>query len=162
MELEVALELVWFLLPVTALLWQVGGTWKKQFRRLLIPCVFAFTLSYYLGITFWWVITAIAYFAIFALPITLIGKDVHKHWFNWVWFWIYGFILGLPAVIPGIYTNHFAMSLWLTLIPTVLGGMSITASNINSMKDVVVWKLVEAFMGIVVAMPICYLIQFKP
>lgn len=156
-------EWVWILLnaPVT-LLWQLGGTVKKQFRRIGVPLVITLAAWLFLGWSWWWLALAAAYFGVTTLPFTLIGDGVPEHWFNWIWIWILGALYGAPAIIIGIVTAQIILSLWLLLVPMVAVGVWGTLSNVKATAKYFTWKFCEGIFGFATSIPPSMLIFLAP
>lgn len=90
-------EIAWMYAPIAALLSQIGGTWWKPARRFVLPIGLALTLIW-CGISILSSILCGTCVGVVAhLPITLIGDSVPSHWLNWIWLWVYGFLLGFPV-----------------------------------------------------------------
>jgi len=151
-------ELIWFLLPLAALCYMIGGTWLKQFRRIGIPvCAVIFT-TLFAGFHWAWFIMAAWYFGKMTIPLTLIGDGIPDHGFNWVWVWIHGYLMGLPCFIFGAFNGLLLESLLLPLVPMAVHGFITTMSNLGTRK----WfphKLCEFITGAAVLYPLARLVE---
>ena len=144
-------EYLWFALPLCGLLSQLGGTFKKQYRRLGIPTLLTlcfiyaqnFDLSHFLWLRY--ILVWIWLFFCSTLPFTLIGDGIPKHWFNWIWVWILGLLNGLIILVINIKLFY------LMFIPFIIYGVFISLSNIKYTARFFQWKFVEAMLYISVA-----------
>lgn len=152
-------ELIWFLFPVIAILWQAGGTWNKDLRRLIIPHVLTLATILFCGFSMLTIVQFVAILTILRLPFTLFGNSIHSHWFNWVWIWISGALLGLTALPLGIQLNSVVYTLVLAMIPCFVQGICGTLSNIKCTARFFKWKFVEGMIGMAFALPYCFLIN---
>lgn len=149
-------ELVFFLLPIVAFLWQAGGTWKKQYRRIGFPVAATLAVLLFIGFEWWLPLFAGACFAVTTLPFTFIGDGLPEHWFNWVWVWITGYILGLPAFLIGFDAEVFLMATGSMLAHGIFG----TLSNIPATAKYFPWKFCEGAFGFFVAFPVALTISW--
>jgi hypothetical protein len=89
------------------------------------------------------------------LPFTFKGDSIHSHWFNWVWIWIAGYLLGLPSVILGWD------GLWYALVPCVAQGVLGTLSNLPKTSKYVQWKFFEGAVWFCMAYPYALLMSLR-
>jgi len=152
-------ELIWFLVPLCSFLWMLGGTWKKQFRRIGVPTAITLASFLFLGWSWWWLALWPAYFVVTILPFTLIGDDIHENPLNWAWIWVAGAILGIPAMVLGIVTHQVVLSVALVAVPCLVQGVFGTLSNVKATRNYFRWKSVEFAIGAAVAVPPALLID---
>lgn len=84
---------------------------------------------------------------------------IPEHWFNYVWIFIWGWLLGLPALIIAFVTGAYALALWLTLVTTVAVGLFALLSNVKNVDKIFVWKFCETWFGFVVAISPAMMVQ---
>jgi len=145
-------EYVWFLLPVAGLLWQLGGTFHKDWRRIALPCVI-FICCLLFGTPWLLSLCASILLAIATrLPFTLKGDSVISCWQNWAWIWIWSFLLQLPSLF--LHTRLETL-----IVPLFLTGTFSTLSNISKASKLFPWKMVEFFVGASVAYPFCLVLS---
>lgn len=155
-------ELIWFLAPISSILWMAGGTWKKAIRRIGVPAAIVFSTVLYFGLSWWQLPLALSLFGVTTLPFTLKGDSIHDYWFNWVWIWIAGFIFGLPVVFTSLICSAFSLQvLLLCLIPMFVQGIFGTLSNIKETSKWFPWKLCECMIGLSVAIPHCFIMNYS-
>ena len=130
-------ELVWLLLPLVGLLSQLGGTYNKLFRRIVVPLVITLAAALFLGWTWWWPVLFLCIFGVSTLPFTLSGNSLYDKWYNWVWIWVLGYLYGLPSLFLSKYGALYA------LIPMVITGIAGTLSNIKATAPYFQWKFCE-------------------
>ena len=152
-------EMAFLATAISSMLWMLGGTYNKLYRRAGIPTLLTLTAIYFLGWSWWWVLLFISYFASTTTPFTLRGDDLDDHWFNWVWIFIAGLLLGLPILIVGIVYSKILLSCILALIPMVAQGFVGTLSNLDDTVEFFPWKLCEAVIGFSVAIPLALMIN---
>lgn len=152
-------EIVWVICPISSILWILGGTYKKQFRRLGFPVLMTTAAFLFLGWSWWWIGLFAAAFGVTLLPFTLKGDGVPGHWFNWVWIWIAGACLGLPSLIIGLQTYQFPLSLLLLIVPCLAQGLVGTFSNLAFSRKFFPWKFCESVIGFSAAIPPALLID---
>jgi hypothetical protein len=141
-------EYVWFIVPICGLLWQIGGTFNRWYRRAGVPCVI-FISCLLCGISWLSALSSsILLYIVTTLPLTLIGDDITKHWQNWVWIWILGLLYALPSQV-------LQLSLSAELIGCILVGSLGTLSNLPMSHRFAPWKLVEFCYGSFVAYSFC-------
>lgn len=151
-------ETAFFALPIVALLYMAGGTFHKSFRRFGIPLFMAVFGIIFLGWHSGWITLSLGYVAVLSLPFTLIGDDVNGHFLNFLWIWVFGYLLGLPALVIGVYLHKIGLSLALSIIPCLLIGISATLSNLKVSRNFMPWKLVEFIAGFSMTLPVVFLI----
>jgi len=84
------------------------------------------------------------------LPFTFKGDSLFDHWFNWLWIWLPGYLIGCPSLL---ISGDLRVLLW-SLIPAVVQGVLGSLSNVKGlMADTFVWKLVEGAIGFAVFIP---------
>lgn len=140
-------ELVWLLLPIVGLLSQLGGTYNKLYRRVCVPLVITGFSSLLLGFTWWLPVLFISVFGVSTLPFTFKGSSLYDHWFNWIWIWIAGFLLGIPSILIG-------GSIFSCFIPCVVQGIVGTCSNLKFTAKYFQWKFCEFIIW--ASMAYCY------
>ena len=153
------LELVWFIMPTIIILWQLGGTFNKLFRRLGFPIVASCAPLFYLGWSWWWPLLFGLCFLVTTLPFTLKGDGINEHWFNWIWIWILGYLYGLPSIVIGLCGGHTALALLVALTPCIATGIVGTLSNVPATSKYFPWKECEGVIGFFTAIPYALLIQ---
>lgn len=131
---------------LNAFLWRLGGAgarpFRKNWRRIGYPLLAAICAGLS-GVIYYKVIAiAIACHLSTRPPLTLIGDDIHKHWLNWIWLWVLGYLLGLPAVIlHGWHGFLFA------LIPAATLGISVSLSNLKLTASIFTHEFCEGVIG---------------
>ena len=152
-------ELTWFAVPISGILWALGGTFNKAYRRIGVPVLLAAQVIIFIGFT-WWVVGILAgYLAALRLPFTLKGDSIHDSAINWDWIWISGALLGVPALFLGLATGNLKEAAVVGTVPMIVQGILGTLSNLKTFREIIVWKLVEISVGMAVAFPIAHLIQ---
>lgn len=117
-----------------ALLNRLGGSRNKLFRRIGIPLLITL---YGLWRHQWLSLLSLPYgFAIFCLPITLVGDDITAHWYNWAWLPVLGFLIGF---IP--FSWQYA------LIYSVIFTILVVLSNHKKTAEIFKWQYVELIYG---------------
>ena len=126
---------------INSFIWRLGGSVNKNIRRLGFPLLLVLVFVWTLPI---WklLLLAISCHLATRLPLTLIGNDIPKHWFNWIWVWIAGYLLGLPSVIVHGYSGFLY-----ALIPFFGQGISVTLSNLKRTRTIFVHEFCEAVIG---------------
>ena len=145
-------ELCWLAAPISALLWQIGGTWNKSIRRFGVPLLLSATYLVFKGFSWWLLAYLPLMLIVIRIPFTLIGDSVDENWINWPWIWVAGFLLGAPAAVFGLEGLLYA------LVPMLVQGSLGTLSNLAFGREAVQWKMVEAMVGLTAAYPICMMI----
>ena len=137
------LEMIWLIVPICALLSQLGGSdyAPKSLRRIAIPVLMALAAWYFAGFTWNIIPMAIMQYGAFTLPFTLIGDGVPKHKRNWAWLPVWGVLVCSPS----LWIN---LSVWpavgvLGLFLGLLGALS----NIPATAKYFQWKFVEMFIA---------------
>lgn len=138
------------MLPVAAILSQLGGTFLKALRRIVIPLLFLVAIVYFKGFS-WLIIPAVlAQFGVFTLPFTFKGNGIPEHWFNWIWVFIWGVLICAPAMFLNL-------AVWpAVLVCGLFLGLICALSNIAIVAKWFPWKLCEAFIGICPAICLCF------
>jgi hypothetical protein len=140
-------ELAWLAMPLVGLLSQIGGTYNKLYRRIGVPSVITLVSFLLVGFQWWLPVLFILIFVVTTLPFTLKGDSLYSHWFNWVWIWILGYLLGLPSVLLGWKGALYS------LVPCFTQGILGTISNIRGTAHLAQWKMVEGLVYIAMAYP---------
>lgn len=143
------LEYCWFVLGLTGLLSQLGGTFWKSWRREFIALSLAVTWVIFQGFTWWILLYVILQDAAFRMPFTLHGNSIHANGLNLVWLPIWAvFICGSPLLLNwSIWPAVLVLSLILALFGVL--------SNIKATERFFQWKLVEFFIGVLPAIAMC-------
>jgi len=153
-------ELVFFLCPVSAILWMAGGTWNKTIRRLGIPLLTMGVVTLFLGWSWWWLLLALFQHIAFRLPFTLVGNGVWDDpWANFSWIWASGYLQGLPCLVIASQTGLWGIAFTACLIPCVTLGAWGTVSNFDPISGAAPWKWVEGVVGMAVSYPPAMLIS---
>lgn len=143
-------ELIWMLVPLAALLSQIGGTWFKWARRILIPLLFLAAAWIFKGFSWLLIPLALAQFGAFTLPFTLKGNGIPEYWFNWLWVPLWAILICTPPLILNWHV-------WpATVICGLFLGLICTLSNIAIMAKWFQWKLCELFIGACPAVVLCF------
>ena len=137
-------EWVWFALPIIMLLSQLGGTFKKQYRRIGIPSLITLVALIFSGWSWWLGLVWVGIFIATTLPFTLIGDSIHSSWINWVWVWVWQGIICLSASALILAYGNASLYLYGSIMPFIVGGIVATLSNIKSKANFFPWKLCEA------------------
>jgi len=156
-----ARELVYFQVPLAGLLSQIGGTWKKQFRRIGIPTMLTISTIGFLGWNWWWILIWPVYFGFSTLPFTLPTMPENKpRPIDYVWFFTLGILAWLCSIIFALATNQIQG--WLILSFWTIIGYSIPGvlSNIKGTASFFEWKLCEAFFWSSTLIQACCLISW--
>jgi len=138
-------ELIWFLAPVSAILWAAGGTWNKLFRRIGCPAIITVLAFFHYGFAWQPFALAAATFAVTTLPVTLKGDSVVSSWVNRIWVFVWGVLLLAPALIVKFD--------FLPLAGLMLG-LLVTFSN-SDLRDFFPWKWCEVITGAMFLYPYC-------
>lgn len=117
----------------------MGGSGAGPYRKIGWPvliAIYGFSIH-----AMWWQVILAVGLSVFAVtrPFTYHEDSLHEHWFNWMWVWIMGIILGLPMLAYG----HF--NLW-----PFAWCLAATLSNIKSTARIFVWEFCECICGITV------------
>lgn len=152
-------EVVWFLLPVAALMRQISGTFFKAVVRYLYPILVPLVAAYYHGFSLWLIVGAVTIFLSQILPVTLIGDSLHEHWLNWLWPFALGYIKGVAVIPIAIWLKVAKKCLFVSFIPCFVIGLAIVLSNVSATAEIFEWKFVEALSGFFMAYPACYVIR---
>jgi hypothetical protein len=131
----------------------LGGTFNKLFRRWGVPTIITIASLTFLGFSWWLPVLFLSIFAVATLPFTLKGASLHEHWFNWVWIWIAGYLLGLPSVI--LHKNGYMYA----FVPFFTQGILGTLSNLKWSAKYVQWKFFEGAVWF--AMAYCYALSIS-
>ena len=141
-------ELAWFLVPVCSVLWMLGGggypPFGRYWRRIGVPlCVFITFLLF--GRPWGLSLLSSTLLAIATtLPFTAVGDRLSDSWFNWIWIWLAGYILGICSF-------PVSQSLLFPLVPLMVQGVLGSLSNTSCTARFLPWKWVEACVGASVA-----------
>ena len=138
-------EMIWFALPVIALLSQLGGTFKKQYRRIGIPSLLTAVYLLYYGWSWWLPLLWLSAFLPTTMPFTLLGDGVPSHWFNWVWIWIWASMYTLCPITVCLMKGGWVGYLFSSILPIIVLGLMGTLSNVKATANLFPWKLVEGF-----------------
>ena len=141
-------ELWWTLCPLCGLLYQLGGFRWKPLRREGVPLVIFLSGIMAVGFSWQLLLSCCLLWCALRLPFTLIGDSLNDSWFNWVWIWIAGYLLGM-ASFP------LSQSLLTPLVPLLAQGLLGSLSNIPYTAKFLPWKFVEGAIGFAVAYPFC-------
>lgn len=113
-----------------------------------------------MGVEWYFAILTVATSQIFRLPITLISNGIPKHWFNWIWIFIVGFLFGLvpfPLSLPGAWLNG-------VLFAGVFGlffGTIVALSNIKATANIFKWQYVEIVYGAAIGLIAWLLVKIR-
>jgi len=153
-------ELVWFMLPVAGLFRMIAGTWLKAVNKFLGPLLPAMAFGFFIGWS-WWVPVIYATYLIIKMttPPSLIGDGVKDSKWNFLWFWVIGYINGIGAISLGISTGHVHCALAFSLVPWLVYGICMTFSNIKVTAKYFPWKFVEFLLGASALVPAAMLID---
>lgn len=146
-------EYIWFLVPICGLLWALGGTFKKQYRRLGVPISVTLVTFLYSGWSWWLPVLFGSSFLVTTLPFTLSGNEIGNKVVNWIWIWVLGFILGLPCLMVGIMLHKVWLAALLCLIPCIAQGIVGSLSNWKPTAKFFPWKFCEIVIGSAFAIP---------
>lgn len=131
---------------INAFLWRLGGAganpFKRHWRRIGYPVLAGIMCLFFRLPIFRVVLACLVGHATTRLPLTLIGDAVNKHWANWVWLWVLGFLYGLPSV---------ALQGWIgfawALLPCLTFGASVTLSNTTRFSAIFTHDFCEGVTG---------------
>jgi len=151
-DLKKSKELIWIVALFAGILWQVGGTYNKNFRRIGVPLILALSAWIWLGFSWRLIAYFVSMLAITRLPFTFKDDSVHDHWYNWPYIWVAGYLLGLPALF---YSTD---ALLYSLVPMFIQGILGTLSNLTFSRSYIQWKIVEGAIGIAVSVPLALII----
>ena len=140
-------EYVWFLLPIAGLLWQLGGTFHKDWRRIVLPCTIFICCLLFGSSLLSSLLESILLGIVVRLPFT-IGGDSIRRWWQFLWLFLLGAIFGCPALF-------LQASLSAILVPCVVVGTLSTLSNTPQTAKWFPWKFCEFCFGASVAYPFC-------
>jgi hypothetical protein len=143
-------ELVWFLSPICAILYQLGGTYNKLIRRVGIPSVITLASIFVKGWAWSDLLLWPAIFGVLSLPFTIGKGDVRK-WYQFAWIWVLGYLLGAPCFLISFSPSSF----YFALFPCVMLGITGTLSNIPKTASLFPWKFVEGITGFFMATSYC-------
>lgn len=152
-------EVVWMMLPFAGLLSQIGGTWKKQVRRFVIPVMFTIVPIGFLGFDWLYLGCGAISLVLAILPFTLIGDSINDSWLNWVWIVVLGIIAGLVALPIALVVgmDPYWISFWIPIATFIVFGYG---SNIPGLSRFFKWKFCEFAFWVATAIPICLLINY--
>ena len=145
-------EMVWLLVPLTALLSQLGGSdyAPKAFRRIGIPLLMALAVVVFKGWSWWIIPMALTQWGAFCLPFTLIGDGVPERAVNWAWLPLWGILICISPI--WISTNVWVATGVLGAILGIFGALS----NIKATAKYFPWKFVEFAIGAFPAVVLCF------
>ena len=131
---------------INAVLWSLGGAgaWPfgRNWRRVGYP-VLVLVIALQSGLSdVMAVLLAILCHLSTRLPLTFFGSTIPGHWFNWIWLWLGGYIIGLPAVL-----THGWWGLAYALLPAFAQGLSVTLSNLPGSASAWPHEACEVFIG---------------
>lgn len=142
-------ELCWMLLPVTGLLSQIGGTWWKAARRLLIPLAMGLTYVLFAGWSWLLLPMVLLQWGAFSLPVTKFGNSIPGDKRNWLWLPLWGLLIASPSLVLNVSVWPAALTLGLFL------AILVVLSNIRTTAHYFQWKAVELVEGLVPATVLC-------
>jgi len=64
----------WFLIPICSVLWRLGGSKNKGWRRFGIPVVLV-SVMMLKSFVWWYIFVGLIYVGVFRLPFTLVGEN---------------------------------------------------------------------------------------
>jgi hypothetical protein len=143
-------ELCWLVLPLTALLSQIGGTWQKAFRRYGIPIAMVITYVLFAGWNWWLIPMALFQFGVYTLPVTLKGDSIKGNgWINWAWLPVKYILVACPPLFlqPELWFGSVLLGLLMATM-VILSNMEGTAKYFQ-------WKMIEAFHGMTPVIILC-------
>lgn len=152
-------EIAFMMIPLAGLLSQIGGTWKKQIRRFVIPAMIAAVPIGFFGFNWLFLVAGAAALVLAVLPFTLIGDSVPESWANWAWIVVLGLIAGLVALPVALATdslNAYLSVCWVPVLTLIVFGMG---SNIRGLSWFFKWKFCEFAFWAAVVFPICQIIN---
>ena len=150
-HVQMNLELVWLICPIVGILSQLGGTFNKLYRRLGVPTVITLSALLFLGWSWWLPVLFLSIFGVTTLPFTLCNN-----WFQWVWIWIAGYLLGLPCVFISGWNG-----LIYALVPCLAQGICGSLSNIPVTAKYFTWKFCEYIIWAMMAYSYAISIQLR-
>ena len=153
-------EHIWFALPVVALLSQLGGTYKKQYRRIGIPAVMCLVAFLAHGWSWWLLLAFLSVFTVTTLPFTLIGDGIWENWLNVPWIIVWAFLLGFSG-FPFVLMAGYGWSLFLfaQILSTLMIVTFCVLSNVRVVSKYFPWKLCEAIAWGMAMYPSLLLLQ---
>lgn len=145
-------EYCWFLLGITGLLSQLGGTCCKSYRREFVSLAMAGTWIMFQGFTWNVLLFAVSQDIAFRMPFTKFGDSIPNDWRNWLWLPLWGvFICGQVLILN--------WHVWpATMICGALLALLGVLSNIKATARFFQWKMVEMAEGLLPAVVLCYAI----
>ena len=152
-------EIIWFIAPLCGLLSQIGGTWKKQFRRIGIPSLVTLTALLFCGWSWWLVALWVSMFSFTTLPFTLIGDSIHNNWFNWAWIAIYSLLMVASGIFSALAYGNLPLFLWSCLVAYIVIVPCFVLSNVKATARLFPWKYVEGITYMMMVYPICQVLS---
>lgn len=130
---------------INALLWRLGGAgalpFKRNWRRLIYPTlVLVFSLIAGFG-AIRAILCVLVCHLTTRLPLTLEDNDMDTV-LEYLWIWVHGYILGLPAVIL-----YGPIGFLYALVPMIAEGISVTLSNVKYTRGVFTHEFCEGVIG---------------
>lgn len=144
-------ELFWIFPFVAGIMSQVGGSGFKWLRRFGIPVGLCFILTASGIAPHIAIMCGISVCAAAHLPFTFFGDSLKTHWFNWIWIWIAGYLLGAGTV--WISSSGFILA----FVPSCAMGVFGSLSNIRATARFFPWKLCEAVFWVSAMYPFVFL-----
>lgn len=131
--------LVIVFIALCAVLNRAGGKFDKRWRRIGLPLLI---MLYGLLKHRWWSVLSLPLgFGVFCLPITLVGDDIKAHWYNWVWVFVLGCLIGLIPIYSGLLAIGYGLIFFLLVF----------FSNLKKTADIFRWDRVELIYGSLLA-----------
>lgn len=81
-------------------------------------------------------------FGVFCLPITLVGDDITKYWYNWVWVFVLGCLIGLIPIYSGLLAIGYGFIFFLLVL----------LSNLKKTAEFFKWQYLELFFGALIGL----------
>lgn len=141
---------------IAAFLWRMGGSGypglRRNWRRIGVPVLLVSVCLLRWISPLIAILMGLCLHMATRLPLTFFGESLHDHWFNWVWVWIAGYILGLPSVLL-----HGWNGVLLALIPMVAQGLSVNLSNVSGWPaKTFTHEFCESVTGVAVALAVLH------
>lgn len=147
-------ELWWLACPVNSILWALGGTWNRYFRRIGYPLITTCLVGFTLGFSWQLLVLPLLTFFATTLPLTLKGDDVTSSIWNRLWVWVAGYLIAAPVLL-------LSFNLLLPLWSCVTQGVAVTLSNEKMTAHLMPHKLVESLVGFSVLIPYCLVVSLR-
>ena len=146
--LPVVTEHIWFIVPLCGLLWQLGGTFNRWYRRAGVPCVIFIWCLLFGASWLSALLSSILLYTVTTLPFTIRKDGEVKGWYSYAWMFVLGLLYALPSQV-------LQLSLSTALIGCILVGSLGTLSNHRVTRRYVQWKFFEFCAGSFVAYSFC-------